>query len=161
MASVNKVILIGNLGATPELKYLPSGQAVCTFSLATTEKWNDKGGQTQERTEWHSVEVWGKQAEACGKYLDKGRSVYVEGQIRTDSWEDKETGQKKYRVKIVARDVRFLGGGKGAEGGAERDLERQRTGGGGGGGQDRPGQDFGPGDDDIPFACDDTFGRPL
>jgi len=150
MASVNKVILIGNLGANPELKYLPSGQAVCELRVATTEAWTDKAGQKQERTEWHRVEVWGKQAEACGKYLEKGRQVYVEGQIRTESWDDKETGQKKYSTKIIARDVRFLGGRNGgSEGGEprqdERPTERQR-----GGGQQFP-PDFGPGDDDIPF----------
>lgn len=149
MASVNRVTLIGHLGATPEVKSLPSGQAVCNFSVATSDVYNDRAGQRQERTEWHRVEVWGKQAEACGKYLDKGRLVYVEGQIRTESWDDKETGQKKYSTKIVARDVRFLGGRGGDD--AERDLERQRTGGGRAQAGAAPAE-FGPGgDEDIPF----------
>lgn len=151
MASVNRVTLIGHLGATPEVKYLPSGQAVCNFSVATSDVYNDRAGQRQERTEWHRIEVWGKQAEACGKYLDKGRLVYVEGQIRTESWDDKETGQKKYSTKIVARDVRFLGGRGGDDAGTERDTERQRTGASRTPADPAP-PDVGPGgDDDIPF----------
>lgn len=164
MASVNKVILIGNLGANPELKFLPSGMAVCELRMATTDVYTDKAGQKQERTEWHRVEVWGKQAESCGKYLEKGRQVYVEGQIRTDSWDDKETGQKKYSTKIVARDVRFLGskGGGGDAGSAPSGGGGAGAGGGGAGPGARPAPrdsgappaqppDFGPGDDDIPF----------
>ena len=152
--SVNKVILIGNLGAKPEIKYLPSGQAVCELRLATNEVFNDKNNQRQERTEWHRVVVWGKTAENCAQYLDKGRSCYVEGRLQTRSWDDKTTGEKKYMTEIVASQVTFLGGGAGAgeggEGGGGGGGYRKGGGGGGGGGPD----DFGPppgGDDDIPF----------
>src|SRR6478735_7282345 len=119
-ASVNKVILVGNLGAKPELKYLPSGQAVCELRLATNEVFNDKNQQRQERVEWHSIVVWGKTGENCAQYLDKGRSVYVEGRLQTRSWDDKNTGEKKYMTEIVANQVSFLGGGAGAgaEGGS-------------------------------------------
>jgi single-strand DNA-binding protein len=157
MASVNKVILIGNLGAKPELKYLPSGQAVCEMRLATNEVFTDKQNQKQERTEWHRVVVWGKTAENCAQYLDKGRQCYVEGRIQTRSWDDKNTGEKKYMTEIVAQQVTFLGGGGG--GGGEGGFQRGGGGGGGGRGGGRPDQggseppDFGPpsGDDDIPF----------
>ena len=110
MASVNRAILIGNLGKDPEVRYTPSGQPVCNFNIATSEKWTDKSsGQAQERTEWHRIVVWGKQAEPCGKYLQKGRSVYVEGRIQTREWTDKE-GVKKYTTEINASTVEFLGG---------------------------------------------------
>ncbi len=109
MAGVNKAILIGNLGKDPELRYLPSGQAVSTFSLATTEKWTDKAGQRQERTEWHNIVVYGKTAEIVNQYLKKGRSAYVEGRITTRSWDDRD-GNKKYKTEIVANTVQFLGG---------------------------------------------------
>ncbi|HVV81617.1 MAG TPA: single-stranded DNA-binding protein [Kofleriaceae bacterium] len=133
---VNKVILIGHLGGDPELKYTPSGAAVCEFRLATSESWKDKNGQRQERTEWHRIVVWGKIAEICGKYLAKGRQVYLEGRIQTRSWDDKE-GQKRYMTEIVATDVQFLGSGRdGAGGGA--------GGPGGGGGGRRGGGDDGP-----------------
>ncbi|EPZ49902.1 single-stranded DNA-binding protein [Halobacteriovorax sp. GFR7] len=107
--SVNKVILVGRLGQDPELKYTPSGMAVCNFSLATGESWTDKNGQKQERTEWHRVVVWGKLAELCGQYLAKGRQAYLEGQLQTRSWEDKD-GNKRYTTEINARTVQFLGG---------------------------------------------------
>src|SRR5256885_7131031 len=123
-ASVNKVILIGNLGAKPELKYLPSGQAVCELRIATNESFTDKNQQKQERTEWHRVVAWGKQGENCAQYLDKGRQVYIEGRLQTRSWDDKTTGEKRYATEIVANTVQFLGGGPGAAG----------EGGGGGGG---------------------------
>src|SRR5882672_8783341 len=115
-ASVNKVILIGNLGAKPELKYLPSGQAVCELRIATGETFNDKNGQKQERTEWHRVVAWGKTGENCAQYLDKGRSVYVEGRLQTRSWDDKNSGEKRYMTEIVAQNVQFLGGPGGARG---------------------------------------------
>ena len=105
--SINKVILIGRLGQDPELKYTPAGQAVSTFSLATSENWTDKGGQRQERTEWHRIVVWGKTAENCNKYLAKGRQIFVEGRLQTRSW-DKD-GQKHYTTEIVANTVQFLG----------------------------------------------------
>jgi single-strand DNA-binding protein len=109
-AGVNKVILVGNLGADPELRYTPSGAAVCELRLATNETWTGKDGQRQERTEWHRIVVWGKRAEPVAKYLDKGRQVYVEGRIRTRSWEDKD-GVKRYTTEIIANDVQFLGKG--------------------------------------------------
>jgi single-strand DNA-binding protein len=109
--SVNKVIIIGNLGQNPEVKITPSGQAVANFSVATNKKWTDKAGQKQEKTSWHKIVVWGKQAENCGKYLSKGRSVYIEGELDTRSWDDKD-GQKRYTTEITAQVVQFLGDGK-------------------------------------------------
>lgn len=108
MASLNKVVLIGNLGADPELRYTQSGQAVCNFRLATTERWNDRNGTQQEHTEWHRVNVWGKQAESCGDYLRKGRQVYVEGRIKTREWEDKD-GNRRWTPEVTADRVLFLG----------------------------------------------------
>ena len=108
MIGVNKVILIGNLGRDPELRYTPGGQAVATFSLATTERYNDRSGQRQERTEWHNVVAWGKLAELVNQYLKKGRSAYIEGRITTRSWDDKD-GNKRYKTEIVANQVQFLG----------------------------------------------------
>jgi len=105
---INKVILIGNLGKDPELRYTPGGQAVATFPLATTERWNDKNGQRQDRTEWHNIVVWGKLAELVNQYLKKGRSAYVEGRIATRSWDHRD-GVKKYRTEIIANQVQFLG----------------------------------------------------
>jgi single-strand DNA-binding protein len=110
MASVNKVILLGNLGADPELKYTPSGRPVCNLRLATNEVFKDAQGQRQERTEWHRVTVWGNQAENCGKYLKKGGSVYLEGRLQTRQWDDKD-GQKRYSTDIVADRVQFLSAG--------------------------------------------------
>ena len=144
MASVNKVILVGNLGKDPEVRFTPSGQAVAKFPIATTDTWTDQGGQRQEKTEWHNVVVWGKQAENCGQYLAKGRQVYVEGAIRSRSYDDKD-GNKRYVTEIVAQRVQFLGGGGGGGRGAQ-----QSEGGGSGGGFD----DFGGGsipEDDVPF----------
>jgi single-strand DNA-binding protein len=109
---VNKVILVGNLGKDPELKYTPGGQAVATFSLATSERVTDKSGQRQDRTEWHNIVVWGKQAELANQYLKKGRTVYIEGKITTRSWDDKD-GNKKYRTEIVAFTMQFIGGNGG------------------------------------------------
>lgn len=110
MASVNKVILIGNLGADPDLRYTPGGAAVCNLSIATTDVRTDREGNRQEYTEWHRVVVWNKQAENCAKYLSKGRPAYVEGRLQTRSWDDKSTGQKRYSTEIVADRVQFLGG---------------------------------------------------
>ncbi|OFX25827.1 MAG: single-stranded DNA-binding protein [Anaeromyxobacter sp. RBG_16_69_14] len=109
---VNKVIILGNLGKDPEVKYTSGGQAVANLRIATSRSWTDKqSGQRKDETEWHDVEVWGKQAEQCGEYLSKGRQVYVEGRLKTDKWQDKQSGQDRYRVKIIAENVRFLGGG--------------------------------------------------
>lgn len=113
MASINKVILIGNLGGDPEVRYLPSGQPVANFNIATTERWTGKDGNPGERTEWHRIVVFGKQAENCKEYLKKGRQVYVEGRLQTREWNDKE-GQKRRTTEIVAQIVRFLGTGGGA-----------------------------------------------
>ena len=110
MGSVNKVILVGNLGRDAELRYTPSGAAVAKFSLATTEIWNDKGGQRQERTEWHNIDLWGKPAESLSEYLTKGKQVYVEGRLQTDEYTDKE-GTKRKSTKIRCDKIVLLGGG--------------------------------------------------
>lgn len=115
--SVNKVILLGRLGQDPELKYTPTGMAVCNFSLATSEKWKDKAGQDQERTEWHRVVVWGKIAELCNQYLTKGRQAYLEGSLQTRSWDDKD-GNKRYTTEINAKTVQFIGGAPGGGNGS-------------------------------------------
>jgi single-strand DNA-binding protein len=146
--SVNKVILVGNLGKDPEVRFTSTGSAVANFSIATSEIWNDRDGKRQERTEWHNIVVWGKQAEHCGQYLAKGRQVYIEGSIRTSSYDDKTTGAKRYKTEIIAQRIQFLGGGGGtrlapqADGGHADDLSMGGVGGGGG----QP-----PMDDDIPF----------
>lgn len=107
---LNKVQIIGNLGADPEVKYSQAGTAVCNFNLACNEKWTDKDGNKQEHTEWVRVVVWGKQAEHCGKYLAKGRQAYVEGKLKTRDWQDKD-GNKRYTTEVVAQSVLFLSGG--------------------------------------------------
>ncbi len=109
MASVNKVILVGNLGRDPELRYTKNGQPVATFSLATNERFQNREGEVQERTEWHRVVVYGRAAENCAQYLSKGRSVYVEGRLQTREWENQE-GQKQRTTEVVAQTVQFLGG---------------------------------------------------
>ncbi len=150
---VNKVILVGNLGSDPEMRYTPSGQGVCEFRVATNESWNDKNGQRQERTEWHRIVVWGKRAEVCSKYLSKGRSVYVEGRIQTRTYDDKE-GNKRYITEIVAQDVQFLGGGgredRGSRGSEPPPPSEGDFMGGGYGNGASSGGAGGP-DDDIPF----------
>lgn len=105
--SVNKVILIGNLGADPEVRYTASGTAVGNFNIATSEQWNDKDGQRQERTEWHRIVVWAGLAERCAEYLNKGRKVYVEGRLQTRQWDDRD-GNKRYTTEVVAQGVTFL-----------------------------------------------------
>lgn len=109
MASVNKVILIGNLGADPELRYTPSGAAVANFNIATTEKWKDRDGQLQERTEWHRIVLWSRQAEIAKEYLRKGSAVYIEGRIQNRSYDDKD-GVKKYITEIIGQRMQLLGG---------------------------------------------------
>ena len=108
MSGVNKVILLGNLGANPEMRFTQGGSPVANLRIATTERWTDKNGQKQELTEWHRIVVWGKQAEICGQYLTKGRQIYVEGRIRTRQWQDQQ-GQKRYSTEIVAQTVQMLG----------------------------------------------------
>jgi single-strand DNA-binding protein len=142
---INKVILIGNLGVDPELKYTAGGTAVCKFSLATNETFKDRDGRQQERTEWHRLVVWGKLAEICSQYLAKGRQVYVEGSLRTSKWEGQD-GQPRYTTEVVAREVQFLGGGRENGGGGGH----QGSGNGYGGYEGGYGAPSG-GDDDIPF----------
>jgi single-strand DNA-binding protein len=156
---VNKVILIGNLGRDPEVRSTPSGQPVASFTLATSRRWRDKSGQKQEQTEWHSIVVWGKQAEIAGQYLTKGKQVYIEGRLQTRSWDDRTSGEKKYKTEIVCDTFQMLGQKGGdfeSHGGQDRGY---------GGGQasssrssesgpsyDEGGGGFGePEEDDIPF----------
>ena len=105
---INKVILVGNLGRDPELRSTPSGQQVATFSLATNRKWKDRDGNRQEKTEWHNIKCWGRQAEVAGQYLTKGRQIYVEGRLETSSWEDRQSGEKKYRTEIICENFQML-----------------------------------------------------
>jgi len=149
---VNKVMLLGNLGRDPEVRFTPSGQAVANFTIATNESWTDKSGQKQEKTEWHRIVVWGKLAELCGEYLKKGRQAFIEGRLQTREWTDKEN-KKNYTTEIVANNVQFLGS---AQGGGKRDDFA---------GPPPPGDDLAPppnagyagpqggpgGGDDIPF----------
>jgi single-strand DNA-binding protein len=161
---LNKVILIGNLGIDPELQFTQSGTGRLRLRLATTETYVDRGGERQEKTEWHTVIVWGKRAEALNNILSKGRSICVEGSIEYRQWEDRE-GNKRNSTQIRARDIILLGGGRGGGGGGGGDFGGGGGGGyggggggggagaGGGGGSDFGGDDFGGdfGDDDIPF----------
>ena len=171
MASVNKVILLGNLGRDPETRYTTGGDAVTNLNIATSEQWKDKSGEKQERTEWHRVVLFGRQAEIAGEYLKKGRSVYIEGRLQTRKYTDKD-GVEKYSTEIVADRMQLLGGRDGPGGGggdvdfsAANSSGGERSGGGGGGGGARRegsgGGAKGPGtgakknpddfDDDIPF----------
>ncbi len=124
MGSVNKVILVGNLGRDAELRYTPGGAAVATLNLATTEVWNDKQGQKQEKTEWHRIVLWGKQAESLQEYLVKGKQIYVEGRLQTRQWDDKD-GNKRYTTEIKADRITLLGGGGG--GGRSGAMDRGET----------------------------------
>ena len=117
--SVNKVILIGNLGKDPEVKYTPGGMAVAKFSLATSYRSKDKAGEWQDHTDWHNIVVWDKLAGVAGEYLKKGGKVYIEGRLKTDSWEDPTTKQKKYMTNVVATDLVLLGGREGGSGGGD------------------------------------------
>lgn len=117
MASLNKVQIIGNLGRDPEVRYSPDGAAICNVSLATTSQWKDKAtGERREETEWHRIVFYGKLAEIAGEYLRKGRSVYVEGRIKTRKWQDKETGQDRYSTEIIGDQMQMLGGREGDDG---------------------------------------------
>jgi single-strand DNA-binding protein len=128
--SVNKVILIGNLGKDPEVKHTPQGTPVAKFSLATNERYKDKDGNWQDRTEWHNIVVWQRLAEIAGEYLKKGGKVYIEGRLQTRSWDDKTTNQKKYMTEVVASDLVLLGGrGDGQGGGGESSTRGVSTGG--------------------------------
>lgn len=147
MAAVNKAIIVGNLGKDPEVRFTQSGRAVASFSVATTETWMDQESGRQERTEWHNIVVWGKQAESCGQYLSKGRQVYIEGSIRNRSYDDRE-GNKRYISEIVAQRVQFLGSGGGGRSGQS---EGGSSGSSGGGFDDFGGAPPLPDDDDVPF----------
>jgi single-strand DNA-binding protein len=135
MASINKVIIIGNLGRDPEVRYTPSGAAVCNLRVATTRNWKNRdSGERQEETEWHSVVLYDRQAEVAGEYLKKGRPVYIEGRLKTRKWQDKE-GQDRYTTEIVADTMQLLGGREdGAGGGGGRSYGEDDGGGAGGGG---------------------------
>jgi single-strand DNA-binding protein len=141
---LNKALIIGNLGRDPEVRYIPSGQAVANFTIATNERYQDKSGEWNEKTEWHRIVMFGKQAETVGQYLSKGDRVFVEGRLQTRSWEGKD-GQKRYTTEIVANNMIMLGGSGGPGGGGES----------GGGGQKDYEPDYGdsqaPPDDDVPF----------
>ena len=170
MASVNKVIIVGNLGKDPETRYSPNGGAICNVRIATTRNWKDKAtGEKKEETEWHSVVFYDRLAEIAGEYLKKGRSVYVEGRLKTRKWQDKE-GQDRYTTEIIAQEMQLLGsregmgGGGGGGGGGDEGggYSRESYGGGGGGGarsgggggarKPAPsGSGLGDMDDDIPF----------
>jgi single-strand DNA-binding protein len=143
------VILVGNLGRDAELRYTPGGAAVATLNLATTEMWNDKQGQRQEKTEWHRVILWGKQAETLQEYLTKGKQIYVEGRLQTRQWDDKD-GNKRYTTEIKADRITLLGGGGGGRGGGGMERGGTAHAGGGGGGMDEPPMEPIT-DDDIPF----------
>jgi single-strand DNA-binding protein len=116
--SVNKVILLGNVGQDPEVKYTPSGVPVARLSLATYERFKDKNDQWQDRTEWHSIVAWQRLAEIVGEYVRKGTKLYIEGKLQTTSWQDQQSGEKKYRTEIVARDIILLGSRENGEKGA-------------------------------------------
>ena len=173
MASVNKVILVGNLGRDPETRYAPSGGAICNVSVATTRNWKDKtSGERKEETEWHRVVFYDRLAEIAGEYLKKGRAVYVEGRLKTRKWQDKD-GAEKYTTEIIAEEMQLLGsregGGAGGDFGGGGGGAAAGGGGGGGGGYSRerepapmaarssgggakkPAPDFEDMDDDIPF----------
>lgn len=164
---INKVILVGNLGNDPEVRYAQSGSAITTLSVATSESWKDKNGEMQERTEWHRVKAFGRLAEIMGEYLKKGRQVYIEGSLRTEKYTDKN-GVEKYATDIIADEMQMLGGpGEGGGGGGQRSERAPRPSGGGdraaprGGGSDGPRGGGSPApssrhdepfpDDDIPF----------
>jgi single-strand DNA-binding protein len=148
VAGINKVILVGNLGNDPEMKYTTGGQAVARFNIATSESWTDKSGQKQERTEWHKIVVWGKLGEICGKHLSKGRQAYIEGKLQTRQWEDQQ-GQKRYTTEVVAATVQFLGAPGGYAAGPRNQESSQDS-------QQAPAAEFGAepqfdADEEIPF----------
>jgi single-strand DNA-binding protein len=151
--SVNKVILIGNLGKDPELRFTPNNVPVASFTVATNERYKDKDGNWQDRTEWHNIVAWQRTAEIANEYLKKGRQVYLEGRLQTRSWDDKQTGEKKYRTEIVVSDLVLLGGAR--EGDAAASRPRQAAAPGSSFDQRAPEYDNAAGtqitDEDIPF----------
>ena len=165
MASVNKVILLGNLGRDPETRYTTGGDAITNLNIATNEQWKDKSGEKQERTEWHRVVLFGRQAEIAGEYLKKGRTVYIEGRLQTRKYTDKD-GVEKYSTEIVGDRMQLIGSGRDASSGGDAEFaaanagsgggaRRESGGGGGGGGGTKPGapakKNVDDLDDDIPF----------
>src|SRR4249920_3055318 len=150
MASVNKVILIGNLGRDPETRYMPDGGAITNISVATTEAWKDKNGEKQEKTEWHRVAFFGKLAEIAGEYLKKGSPVYIEGRLQTRKWQDKD-GQDRYTTEIVANEMKMLGSRGGGSEPMAREPAPAMAEGGGAKPQAKKGGAFDQMDDDIPF----------
>ena len=146
---LNKVLLIGNLGRDPEVRTTPSGQPVATFSIATSRRWKDRDGNRQEQTEWHNIVVWGKQAEVAGQYLTKGKQVFVEGRLQTRSWDDKNSGEKKYKTEVICENFQMLGGRPGSEHDGDPGPSYAGPPSSGGGGRNDYGAD--PEDDDIPF----------
>jgi len=140
--SLNKVMLIGNLGRDPEVRYTPSGVAVATFTIATNESWRDQEGNTQERTEWHNIVAWRKLAEICGEWLKKGKKVYIEGRLQTRSYDDKNTGTKRYTTEIVADNMIMLDS-RGASGESAPQAPAQSS--------EEPSLPGGSKDDDLPF----------
>ena len=152
MASINKVMLIGNLGKDPEIRYMPSGDAIANLTLATTENWKDKQGEKQERTEWHRVSMFGRLAEIAGEYLKKGSSVYIEGKLQTRKWQDKD-GNDRYTTEIVANEMKMLGG-RASGGDASMEAPRSapvRSTGGNAPTKPSGGSGFDDMEDDIPF----------
>ncbi|HXI14586.1 MAG TPA: single-stranded DNA-binding protein [Thermoanaerobaculia bacterium] len=146
--SINKVILIGRLGKDPEVRSTPSGATLARFSIATDEKFTDKSGEKQERTEWHNIVAWSKLAEICGQYLKKGKLVYIEGSLRTDSWDDKESGVKKYKTEIIAQTMQMLDRRGDDEGGGSSNSSNYSQ------SSKKSGNSAvmdGPDDDDVPF----------
>ncbi len=155
--ALNKAMIIGNLGADPELRYTQSGTPVANMRIATNRRWTNKEGEKQEQTEWHRIVVFGRQAETCEKYLEKGRQVYVEGRLQTREWSDRD-GNQRYTTEIVAQTVQFLSGSAGGGGGfqepppyTDADVGSGGGKGGGGGGGSESGFDQSFDDDDIPF----------
>jgi single-strand DNA-binding protein len=138
MASVNKVIVLGNLGSDPEVRYTPSGKAVANFSLATSERYTNKDGEKEEKTEWHRIVAWGRLGEICGEYLSKGSQIYIEGRLQTRTWEDRD-GNKRYTTEIVAHTMQMLGGSR--KGGEATSIEESHP-------SEEP---ISIPDDDIPF----------
>ncbi|MCP4656877.1 MAG: single-stranded DNA-binding protein [bacterium] len=159
---INKVILVGHLGRDPEIRSTASGTPVGNFSLATNRQWKDRDGQRQEETEWHQIVVWGRQAEIAGQYLSRGKQIYVEGRLQTRSWEDRQSGEKRFKTEVVCEIFKFLGGrGDSGPSGPQGPPPYEPPGGsagsggsgdsGGSGGSGPVGGNFEPEDDDIPF----------
>lgn len=144
MIGVNRVILIGNLGRDPELRRTPNGSSVVSFTLATTERWTDKNGQRQEKTEWHNIVAWGKLAEIANQYLKKGRTAYIDGRISSRSWDDRD-GNKRQRTEIIANQIQFLGGGGASQGAGPTEISVEEP-------NDAPNNFAEPiSEDDLPF----------